>query len=246
MKTQKLDFAPLWPLPAGQRNEDAVYSFFIMAKIDLMEVYQTLLHHFGHRNWWPGETPMEICIGAILTQNTNWKNVERAIANLKQAHFLSYKGLKDAPLDRVRECIRPSGYYNQKALKLKAFTVFLAKEYSGSLAKMFREETPILRQKLLRVKGIGPETADSILLYAGRHPVFVIDLYTYRIVTRHGWLPEETRYEELQEFFQDNIPPDVDLYNDFHAQLVAAGANYCRKTPQCEECPLKRFLNDGF
>lgn len=213
-----------------------------MPKIDLIAIYNLLLDRFGNRHWWPGETPIEICVGAILTQNTNWKNVERAITNLKQARVLSYKGLRDISLEQLAELIRPSGYYNQKSLKLKALIDFLTRDYRGNLSAMFQEETQKLREKLLHIKGIGPETADSILLYAGDHPVFVIDLYTYRILTRHGWLPEETTYGEMQEFFQDAIPQDVALYNDFHAQLVAIGANYCRKTPKCEECPLRCLL----
>lgn len=214
----------------------------IMPRIDLIEVYQTLLDRFGHRHWWPGDTPFEICVGAILAQNTNWKNVQRAISNLKQAGILSYKKMREIPVESLAELIRPSGYFNQKAKKLKAFLEFLAREYTGSLSSMFREKTPVLREKLLGVKGIGPETADSILLYAGNHPVFVVDLYTYRVATRHGWLPEEANYAELQQYFQERIPNDLALYNDFHAQIVAVGAAYCRKKPDCEACPLYRYL----
>jgi endonuclease III related protein len=213
-----------------------------MSRIDLLDIYRALLDHFGPRHWWPGDTPIEICAGAILTQNTNWKNVERAIANLKQARVLSYKGLRDIPLENLAELIRPSGYYNQKAKKLKAFIDFLTREYRGNLSALFQEETEDLREKLLKIKGIGPETADSMLLYAGEHPIFVIDLYTYRVMTRHAWAPEEATYADLQEFFQSQIPQDVELYNDFHAQFVAVGANYCRKTPQCANCPLRGYL----
>ena len=213
-----------------------------MRSVDLNIIYQTLLDRFGHRGWWPGETPIEIITGAILTQNTAWKNVEKAIANLRRAGKLSYKALEVIPIEALTELIRSSGYYNQKALKLKAFVQFLKKEYQGSLTRMFREETPVLREKLLSIKGIGPETADSILLYDGEHPIFVIDLYTYRIVTRHGWVPESIDYHGLQDFFTAKLPEDTGLYNDFHAQLVAVGNAYCRKTPKCDECPLKRFL----
>jgi len=213
-----------------------------MPPVDLLEIYHALLNHFRHRNWWPGETPLEIIVGAILTQNTAWKNVEKAIGRLKEAGVLNLKGLRAIPLEDLAELIRPSGYYNQKALKLKAFLAFLQREYRGSLTRMFKEDTEVLREKLLKVKGIGPETADSILLYAGGHLTFVVDLYTYRVATRHGWVSEETGYEELREFFQDRIRPDVELYNDFHAQLVAVGHHFCRKTPRCEECPLQPFL----
>ena len=213
-----------------------------MPSVDLHEIYHALLNHFRHRNWWPGDTPLEVIVGAILTQNTAWKNVEKAIGRLKEAGVLSIKGLRTIPREHLAELIRPSGYYNQKALKIKAFLAFLQREYRGNLTRMFREDTRVLREKLLQVKGIGPETADSILLYAGGHLTFVVDLYTYRVATRHGWVPEDIDYESLREFFQDRIRPDVELYNDFHAQLVAVGNQYCRKTPCCEECLLYRFI----
>ncbi len=213
-----------------------------MRSVDLNKIYLTLRDCFGHRNWWPGETRFEIIVGAILTQNTAWTNVEKAIANLRGAGKLSFKAIDAIPLEALAELIRPSGYFNQKSLKLKAFVQFLKKEYQGSIAGMYREETPVLREKLLSIKGIGPETADSILLYAGDHPIFVIDLYTYRIATRHGWVPESIDYHGLQDFFMTKLPKDTGLYNDFHAQLVAVGNGYCRKTPKCEACPLKRFL----
>jgi endonuclease III related protein len=213
-----------------------------MTPQNLRTIYSVLLKHFGHRGWWPADSPFEIIIGAILTQNTNWKNVEKAIANLKSAHALSYKKIHAMPQPELAALIRPSGYYNQKSLKLKAFTTFLEQTFQGSIARMFRAPTQLLREQLLSIKGIGPETADSILLYAGEKPVFVVDLYTYRLVTRHGWLPEKTDYQEMQYFFQDRLPVDVNLYNDFHAQIVAVGNHYCKRTPQCEQCPLQKFL----
>lgn len=213
-----------------------------MTPKNLTKVYKRLLSHFGHRGWWPGDSNFEIIVGAILTQNTAWKNVEKAITNLKQAKVLSIKKIHELPHETLAELIRPSGYYNQKAKKLQAFTTFLKINYRGSLTNMFKEETGVLREQLLSVKGIGPETADSILLYAGEKPVFVIDLYTYRILTRHGWLAEETTYQELQYFFQDRLPVDVDLYKDFHAQLVATGNQFCRRTAKCEGCPLQPLL----
>ncbi len=213
--------------------------------VDLHEIYQTLLKHFGHRGWWPGNSAFEIVIGAILTQNTNWNNVEKAIQNLKAKGLLSYKALSMLPEERLAQLIRPSGYYNQKAKKIKAFLHFLRKEYRGSLKRMFAEETVGLREKLLGVKGIGAETADSILLYGGDHLSFVVDLYTYRVGTRHGWFPEEVDYEAMREYFSDRLEADLDLYKDFHAQIVAVGSHYCRKTPRCEECPLKEYLPEN-
>lgn len=207
-----------------------------------MNIYGILLYHFGHRGWWPGEHPFEIIVGAILTQNTNWKNVEKALHNLKQAKALSIKAIHGMPTQELAELIRPSGYYNQKALKLQNFTAFLKKNYRGSLKRMFREETTALREQLLAVKGIGPETADSILLYAGAHPVFVIDLYTYRVLTRHGWIAEDAAYDDIQSFFQDTLPVDIDLYKDFHAQFVAVGNQFCKRTARCEECPLSHLF----
>lgn len=181
-------------------------------------------------------------IGAILTQNTSWKNVEKAIRNLKDYRILTYKALYELPLEDLSQLIRPSGYYNQKALKIKAFLQFVQHEYRGSIKKMFNSPTKILREQLLSIKGIGPETADCILLYAGDHLSFVVDLYTYRIMTRHGWAEEEIDYHGLQELFESNIPDELDLYQDFHAQLVAVGNQHCRKTPKCDDCPLQPFL----
>ncbi len=211
-------------------------------RVDLLEIYNVLQNRFGHRNWWPGDSKLEIILGAILTQNTNWKNVEKALQNLKSKRVLSYKALSKLPQEELAELIRPSGYYNQKAIKIKNFLRFLHKEYKGSLTKMFQEPTESLRPKLLAIKGIGPETADSILLYAGDHLSFVIDLYTYRVMTRHHWAEEEIDYHGLQELFEDAIPKELNLYQDFHAQIVAVGHNYCRKTPKCDACPLVEYL----
>lgn len=213
-------------------------------KPDLLDIYSHMLYHFGHRKWWPGDSRFEIILGAILTQNTNWKNVEKALQNLKDAKCLSYKKISAMPIDQLAELIRPSGYYNQKAIKIKAFISFVNRFYKGSLKKLFSVETTLLRDQLLSIKGIGPETADSILLYAGDHLSFVVDLYTYRILTRHGWMPPEVVYHEMKEFFEESISKDIDLYKDYHAQLVAVGNNFCRKTPKCEDCPLRPFLKN--
>ncbi len=216
----------------GKKSPDKI-------RADLLQIYQALLDHFGHRHWWPGETPFEVMIGAILTQSTNWKNVERAIANLKNRDLLSPGKMAELDLAALASLVRPSGYFNQKALKLKAFLkFFLAPPISGSIKKMKRIPSPLMRQRLLSVKGIGPETADSILLYALDQPVFVIDAYTRRIFTRLGLAPEKISYQDLRNFFEQNLPRRAALYNDYHAQLVELGKNYCRKKPLCAACPL--------
>ncbi|MFH1740643.1 MAG: endonuclease III domain-containing protein [bacterium] len=212
---------------------------------DLLAVYNTLLVHYGHRGWWPGKTVIEIIVGAILTQNTSWKNVERAIANLKERKMLSARALIRVDEKELADAVRPSGYYNIKARRLKSFMDFLARRYRGSPAAMFRQPLDRLREEILSVNGVGPETADSILLYAGGLPVFVVDLYTYRVVTRHGWLPEGVDYEGMQQWFASRLPEDVDLYNDFHAQFVAVGNEFCRAKPRCEGCPLAGYLLCG-
>jgi endonuclease-3 related protein len=179
-------------------------------------------------------------VGAILTQSTNWKNVERAIGNLKRRDLLEAKKMARLDLQELAQLIRPSGYFNQKALKLKAFLAFfLAHPISGSVKSMSKIPAAKMREMLLAVKGIGPETADSILLYALGKPVFVVDAYTKRVFHRLGFTPEKIGYEDLRKFFEQNLPRSVRLYNDYHAQLVELGKNYCKKTPQCGACPLK-------
>ena len=204
----------------------------------LLMFHRRMLTHFGPLRWWPGETPFEVIVGAILTQNTAWTNVEKAIANIRCAAALSPKKLRRMPAARLARLIRPSGYYNVKAKRLKAFLDFLHREYDDSIAKMFRESPQALREKLLAVNGIGPETADSILLYAGGVPTFVVDAYTKRILSRHGILDGNEKYEDVKQLFESNLPRDVQLYNEFHAQIVNVGKNYCRRTPHCAECPL--------
>ena len=206
--------------------------------------YQALFDHLGSQNWWPARTPFEVIVGAILTQNTSWTNVERAIANLRREHLLNPRALERVPFARLANLIRSSGYFRQKARKLKAFVRFLRDQYSGSLARMFRTPTLELREKLLTVHGIGPETADSILLYAGKKDVFVVDAYTRRIFSRHGWVPEDVSYEELRSKIEAALPRDVSRYNEFHALLVMTGKNWCRtREPRCSECPLGKFLS---
>ncbi|HHO48632.1 MAG TPA: endonuclease III domain-containing protein [Desulfobacteraceae bacterium] len=206
----------------------------------LLAIYQRLYDHFGPQQWWPGETPFEVMIGAVLTQNTNWSNVEKAIDNLKRAGVLSHEKMASLPAGLLAEYIRPAGYYNIKAARLANLFVLIRERYEGSVEQMLEAETEELRQTLLSVRGIGPETADSILLYAARRPVFVVDAYTYRILSRHDLIGEDVTYDELQRFFMDNIPPDTALYNEFHALLVCAAKDYCKKTnPRCSVCPLE-------
>jgi endonuclease III related protein len=209
----------------------------------LLAYYHVLAEKLGPQRWWPARTPFEVIVGAILTQNTNWTNVERAIANLRRERQLSPLAIERVPLGRLAVLVRPSGYFRQKAKKLKAFVHFLRREYGGSLARMFRTPTAELRKKLLGVHGIGPETADSILLYAGSKDVFVVDSYTKRILTRHGWADEKAEYEEMRALLENNLPRDLALYNEFHAQFVQVGKNWCRpQEPRCSECPLEKFL----
>ncbi len=206
----------------------------------LLEIYHRLYHHFGPQGWWPAETPFEVCVGAILTQNTNWQNVEKALAGLKARELLSPEALAEVPLEVLAELIRPAGYFRVKAQRLKHFLSFLMEEYQGKLELMAQEELETLRPKLLAVKGIGPETADSILLYALEKPVFVVDAYTKRLLLRHGLTTEEAGYHELQELFMRNLPRDPRLYNEYHALLVACGKTYClSRKPRCAECCLE-------
>lgn len=208
--------------------------------------YRTLSDHLGPQHWWPARTPFEVIVGAILTQNTSWTNVERAVSNLRRERLLTPLALERVPAARLARLIRSSGYFRQKTKTLKAFVRFLRAEFSGSLARMFRTPTLELREKLLAVHGIGPETADSILLYAGKKDVFVIDAYTKRIFSRHGVVSEGVPYEELRSKIEAALPREVSRYNEFHALLVQAGKNWCRpRDPRCSECPLQQFLPDA-
>lgn len=204
----------------------------------LMTAYQLLNNFFGNLHWWPGESPLEVIVGAILTQNTSWQNVEKAIRSLKHHQMLTVSGILDAEDGLLAEIIRPSGYYNIKTKRLKAFFSFLQESYKGNLDDMFAEETWHLRGRLLQVHGIGEETADSILLYAGRKPVFVIDAYTRRLLSRHGLIGEGVRYKDIQALFMDHLPLDVPLFNQYHALVVQTGKQYCAKKPRCQACPL--------
>ena len=212
----------------------------------LDEYYNSLFTALGPQHWWPGETQFEVIVGAILTQNTSWANVERAIDNLRSERLLSPAAIEQAPLRRLEKLIRPSGYFRQKARKLKAFCEFLRVEHRGSLKRMFETPTNQLREALLKVFGIGPETADSILLYAGEHAVFVVDAYTKRMLARHGWAKEEAKYEDVRWMVERQFPGDAERFNEFHALIVNTGKNFCRpREPLCGECPLGRYLEEG-
>lgn len=205
----------------------------------LSGIYKKLYNTFGPQAWWPGDTAFEIIVGAILTQNTAWVNVEKAIKNLKENNLLSSKALSRTKTSRIARLIKPSGYYNIKAKRLKNFLNFLSTKFNGNLNRLFKTDLLVLRQALLEVKGIGPETADSILLYAANKPIFVIDAYTKRIFSRHGLVNEDAAYDDLQQFFMSNLPKDARLYNEYHALIVKVGKDLCRKRPKCDLCPLK-------
>ncbi|HYX53303.1 MAG TPA: hypothetical protein VE783_07610 [Candidatus Limnocylindrales bacterium] len=237
----------------------------------LVAYYLALLRRWGSQHWWPAQSRFEVIVGAYLTQNTNWTNVEKAIASLRSAHALSLDALRKLPLPKLEALIRSSGYYRQKALKLKTFIRYLDKNYSGSLDRMFTQPTEKLRSELLALHGVGPETADSILLYSGGHPVFVVDAYTRRILERHAIISPKTPYEEIRRVIEEAVQstePESLLkaergddprhpqsrmsragrselaqhYNELHALIVRAGNQYCRSTPKCEGCPLRDYL----
>ena len=210
-------------------------------KTVLLDIYKTLYNTFGPQHWWPGETPFEISVGAILTQNTNWTNVEKAIKNLKENNVLTAGKLHKLGTKKLASLIRPSGYFNVKAVRLKAFLSYLTNHHSGSMTRMKRRDPSELRDELLTVNGIGPETADSILLYALDKPVFVIDAYTGRVLRRHGLASDDMTYHELQALFHEALPADVRLYNEYHALFVRLGKEYCRPKPKCKGCPLEGF-----
>jgi endonuclease-3 related protein len=211
----------------------------------LIKIYQALYRAFGPRHWWPAETPLEVIVGAILTQNTAWKNVEKAITNLKSAGLLELPQLNQLPLRKLATIIKPAGYYNIKAKRLRALTEWL--ENSGGLEKLTAIPTPELRAQLLQIHGVGPETADSILLYAFNRPVFVVDAYTRRIFSRYGLISGDEPYEQLKNWLEQELTPltgksisqTVALFNEYHALLVHLGKTHCRPQPICPGCPLE-------
>jgi endonuclease-3 related protein len=208
----------------------------------LMDVFGRLLMRFGPQHWWPGDSPLEVMVGAVLTQNTAWPNVEKAIRGLKEKGDLSLGCLLRIPEETLAELIRPCGYFRIKARRLRNLLTLAAQRGKGDLEAFLSLPTGELREALLSVSGIGPETADSILLYAAGRPVFVVDAYTRRVLSRHGWIPPEAKYDEVQALFMERLPRDSFLYNEYHALFVALGKRHCRPTPRCYGCPLEDLL----
>ena len=209
----------------------------------LLEIYSRMKQRFGPLHWWPAESPFEVCVGAILTQNTAWTNVVKAINNLRDAEVLSVKGISGIEESELAQLVRPSGYFNQKAKRLKTFVGWLNVQYHGDIREMSRTRLPQLREELLSLTGIGPETADCILLYAANKKSFVVDAYTRRIFSRHGLVAEDATYDEIKGFFEKRLPHQLTLFNDYHAQIVETGKHYClKKGPECEGCPLEYLL----
>jgi len=212
----------------------------------LMEIYRLLYDRYGPQHWWPGESRIEIAVGAILTQNTNWANVEKAIANLKSAGLLTTESLAEVDIGTLSELIRPAGYYNVKARRLKNFLEWLQQPpRAGNLEALEAVNTQLLREQLLEIKGIGPETADSILLYAFEKRVFVVDAYTCRVLGRHGLLDHDSDYEQIRDLFESNLVGDVKLFNEYHALLVRLGKEHCRPKAKCRGCPLESLVHDA-
>lgn len=212
---------------------------------DILEnFYRLLYQRFGPQYWWPAKTPFEVIAGAILTQNTNWSNVEKAIANLRRFNLISPLKMRKISLKRLARLIRPAGYFNIKAKRLKNFINFLFTRYGGSLSRMFNTDPWSLRAELLQITGIGPETADSILLYAGEKPIFVIDAYTKRFLLRHNLIEADASYSQAQDIFLDNLQTDLALFKEFHALIVRLAKEFCRTRARCQGCPLEETMKD--
>lgn len=209
---------------------------------ELMGIYQTLYQTFGPQCWWPAETPLEVIVGAVLTQNTAWTNVEKAIMNLKRGNNLSITQLYHMPMQALAKLIRPSGYFNLKAKRLKAVIKWLWVSCRGKITELRKRTTPQLRTMLLNIYGIGPETADSILLYALDKKSFVVDAYTKRIFSRHGFIKEDENYDKVKKLFESALPKSRKIYNEYHALIVHVGKDFCRKKPLCNICPLEKDL----
>lgn len=210
-----------------------------------LDVYDALQAHFGPQDWWPGATPLEIMVGSVLTQNTSWKNVEKAILNLQQLDLLDIDRLHACHLEELSEAIRPSGYFRVKAKRLWNLIDFVVRTHEGDLERMFATDQATLREQLLGISGIGPETADKIMLYAGELPAFVVDTYTARVVKRHGWIEPEADYHQLQEYFTGGLPDDVPLFGQYHALIVRVGNQHCSTKAKCEGCPLQGMLPES-
>jgi len=211
----------------------------------LRDYYARMAAHYGPTHWWPGDSAFEIALGAILTQNTAWTNVERAIANLKAARLLAPRAIVAAELPVLEAALRPSGYFRQKARRVQIFSAHLIAHYGGSMARMARRPLAELRPELLALHGIGPETADDILLYACGHAVFVVDAYTRRIFSRHGLVPSTIGYEALRAYFEGHLPHEVPLFKEYHGLIVWTAKDFCRTRPQCAGCPLAGLLPAG-
>jgi len=210
----------------------------------LQELYDAMFAAYGPQHWWPAETRDEVIVGAILTQNTAWRNVERAIANLKQADAMDWARLRDLPAEELAELIRPAGTFKVKTRRLKAFVAWFWDRYDGDLDRVFASSIFTLREELLTVSGIGPETADAIILYAGHLPTFVVDAYTARILYRHHLIDDSAGYDEIKDLFESNLPTDVHYFNEYHALLVQVGKLHCKPNARCQGCPLEPFDHD--
>ena len=209
----------------------------------LSRYYSALRGRFGPQHWWPARTRLEVILGAILTQNTAWHNATLALRNLRHAGLLSWPGLRGAPLPRLEACVRPAGFYRQKARAIRGFADWLERQYGGSLHKLLLLPADELRRRLLDLRGLGPETVDAILLYAARRPLFVADAYTRRVLARHGFLPATADYPATQVFLHAHLPRQAPLFNEFHALLVEVGKKHCKpRSPRCPGCPLEEFL----
>jgi len=208
-------------------------------------MYSLMAAHYGPTHWWPGDSAFEIAVGAVLTQNTAWSNVERAIDNLKREKLLRPRAILKCPLDLLEHALTPSGYFRVKAQRLRSFCDFLVTRYQASMKRMAKVPLERLRPQLLAVHGIGPETADDILLYACDKPVFVVDAYTRRILGRHGLIPADIGYEDLRGLFEAHIEPDLHVYKELHGLIVYVGKDFCRRKPRCAECPLRPVLKRG-
>jgi endonuclease-3 related protein len=210
----------------------------------LLELYEALRRAYGHRRWWPGDGPFEIMAGAILTQRTNWRNVEQALEALKEEDALAPRRIAGMEPERLQALIRPAGYYRQKSARLQRLCRWLLDRCGGAVGELESLPTDVLREELLSVRGIGPETADSILLYALGRLTFVVDAYTTRIIVRHGLLDPGAGYYEMKDLFEAHLPPELDLYRDCHAQLVELGKRRCRPRPRCGGCPARPVLGE--
>lgn len=216
-------------------------------KEKLLDIYSLIFERYGDQHWWPADTQFEVIVGAVLTQFIAWKNVVRAIDNIKENNLLDIHKLYECDLELLKEMIRPAGFFNRKAVILKSVLTFIVENYEGDLNRMFQTPLDKLRESLLKVKGVGPETCDSILLYAGNKKIFVVDAYTVRIFSRLGFLKGDEKYQQVQEFFMKNLPEDVDLYNQYHALIVKLGSECCSlKRPKCIQCVLQDLCHFEF